>query len=81
MDGHRARGTIGILHRVVAVVPRASVLMEGEVVDEVISGSNGTLRDAIHAIHVRTIQLTDTLMLLVSLNHTSKPIATYMPVH
>lgn len=71
MDGHRARGTIGILHRVVAVVPRASVLMQGEVIDEVISRSNRTLRDTIHAIHVRCVQLTDTLMIFVSQNHIS----------
>lgn len=59
MDRYWTLQTIGILQRVVAVIPCAAVLQCSELVDESVVVGDWTLCNAIHAIHVHSILLAD----------------------
>jgi len=50
---------VGILERVVAVIPRCLVLNRAEGVGVDVVGGNGALGDTIHSIHLRTVGLSE----------------------
>ena len=52
-------GTIGILDRIVAMVPSASILHSPESIVEFVTRSDWALGDTIHAIHVHCQPLPD----------------------
>ena len=57
MTHNRTLQAISILHRVVAVIPRASVLRRVPRVGKVVLGSNGALSDSIYTVHVHGLVL------------------------
>ena len=61
MERHRAGKTIWVLQRVVAVIPRASVLSHIEPVRIVRLWRYRALRDPVHSIHLHSMKLSDTM--------------------
>jgi hypothetical protein len=52
---------ICVLHGVVTVIPRRSILSSLEDIVEAITRSDGTLRDAVDAIHIHGLVLSDSM--------------------
>ena len=48
---------IGILHRVMAMIPGSAVLPDWELIGEMVTGCDGTLSDAVDAIMLHGVQL------------------------
>jgi hypothetical protein len=61
VSDQRPKHPISILQRVVAVVPTTAILHGSEFISEAITRNNGTLRDAIDTIHMRSVQSSDTM--------------------
>ena len=57
----RARCSVGILHRIVTVVPRTPILSSLPSVGKVVARCDGTLCDSRYSVHVSGVQLTDAM--------------------
>jgi len=56
-----AKGAIGVLDRIVTVVPCASILHRAECVIEAVARCNRTLCYAIHSVHVHSLPLSNAM--------------------
>ena len=61
MECDWAGETIGVLERIMAVIPRCAVLCNAELVREVIFGGNGALCDSVDSIVLEAVEHADTV--------------------
>ena len=59
MESHRASKAIGVLQRIVAMIPRCAILGDIECISEAVAASNWALSYAVNSIHFKRVLHSD----------------------